>query len=54
MVSSARREINPDASVYNLLCDMEWNSPIGEANACGGDALIRLACLRRRGGYDTR
>ena len=52
VVCGRRREIAPDVSVYNLLCDMEWNTPVGEANACGGDALIRLAAFDAAGGYD--
>ena len=31
-----RKERFPEASVYNLLADMEWNTPLGEADACGG------------------
>jgi hypothetical protein len=31
---------------------MEWNTPVGEADACGGDALIRLAAFDAAGGYD--
>jgi GT2 family glycosyltransferase len=46
-----RRERYPDASIYNSLCDMEWNTPIGEARACGGDALMRVHVLRDVGGY---
>jgi len=47
-----RRERSPDESVYNKLCDMEWNTPVGEAKACGGDALIRLDAFYAVGGYD--
>lgn len=46
-----RRERHPDASLWNRLVDAEWNTPIGEANACGGDALIRRAALNDVGGY---
>ncbi|WP_198144902.1 glycosyltransferase family 2 protein [Pseudorhodobacter aquimaris] len=46
-----RRERFPDASVYNGLCDTEWDTPIGQALACGGDALMRVADLRAVGGY---
>lgn len=52
VVAGRRRELFPDASVYNLLCDMEWNTPVGEAEACGGDALIALAAFDAVGGYD--
>jgi glycosyltransferase involved in cell wall biosynthesis len=46
-----RREMFPEASLYNTLIDAEWNSPIGEARACGGDALMRVAALRQVGGF---
>ena len=46
-----RREIDPGRSIYNQLCDLEWNTPIGEAKACGGDALIRVEALQQVGGY---
>lgn len=47
-----RRERFPEASVYNRLCDREWDTPIGEARACGGDALIRWTALEEVGGYN--
>ena len=46
-----RRERHPQASVYNALIDDEWDTPVGKAKACGGDALMRLAALRAVGGY---
>ncbi|HVK14880.1 MAG TPA: glycosyltransferase family A protein [Gemmataceae bacterium] len=46
-----RREQRPDASVYNRLCDLEWDTPVGEADACGGDALMRVAAVTAVGGY---
>jgi hypothetical protein len=52
VVCGRRRERFPDASPYNRLCDMEWNTPIGEAEACGGDALIRIQPFLQIGGYD--
>ena len=33
------REVHPERSVYNRLCDMEWNTPVGEVKSCGGIAL---------------
>jgi GT2 family glycosyltransferase len=51
VVCGRRRERFPEASIYNRLCDMEWNTPIGEAEACGGDALMRVEALRKIGGY---
>lgn len=46
-----RRERHPDHSVYNQLCDWEWDGPEGETRACGGDVLLRTAALQAIGGY---
>ena len=35
------------------LCDIEWDTPIGEAELCGGDAMIRAVALEDVGGYDA-
>ncbi len=51
VVCGRRRERFPEASIYNRLCDEEWDTPIGAAKACGGDALMREAALRQIGGY---
>jgi GT2 family glycosyltransferase len=45
------RERFPDASVYQRLCDLEWDTPVGEADACGGIALMRVAAVRWAGGF---
>jgi GT2 family glycosyltransferase len=50
-VAGRRRERFPDASVYNQLCDIEWDTPVGPALACGGDALMRADALQGVGGY---
>ncbi|MEQ9498842.1 MAG: glycosyltransferase [Deltaproteobacteria bacterium] len=47
------REVNPDASVYNRLCDMEWNGPVGPIDACGGNAMIRAEAYGAAGGMRT-
>lgn len=51
VVCGRRRERFPEASIYNRLCDIEWDSPVGLARSCGGDALMRATALRRVGGY---
>ena len=51
VVCGRRRERHPERSVYNLLCDLEWDTPVGEARACGGDALMRVSAVREAGGY---
>jgi len=52
IVCGRRRERAPDASIYNRLCDMEWDTPIGEATDCGGDGLVRVEAFREAGGFD--
>ena len=47
-----RRERHPAASVYNRLIDAEWDTPVGRARSCGGDALMRVAALQEVGGFD--
>jgi GT2 family glycosyltransferase len=49
-----RRERHPEASLWNRLADAEWDTPVGEAAACGGDALMRTAALAEVGGYNPR
>lgn len=52
VVCGRRRERFPENSVYNRLCDMEWNTPVGESKYCGGDAMMRVSALRKVGGYN--
>lgn len=47
-----RRERFPNASFYNRMCDEEWDTPIGDAPACGGDALYRVSAFAAAGGFD--
>jgi len=50
-VFGRRRERFPEASLYNALCDDEWDVPVGLVAACGGDVLFRVAALKEAGGY---
>jgi GT2 family glycosyltransferase len=52
VVAGRRRERYRDQTVYNRLADLEWDTPVGEASACGGDAMVRASAFRRAGGYD--
>jgi len=52
VVCGRRRERDPGASVYNFLCDVDWEAPAGDARACGGDALLRLRAIDEIGGYN--
>ena len=47
-----RRERFPEASVYNRLIDLEWDTPTGQAQACGGDALMRMKAVQQVGGFN--
>ena len=47
------RERDPGASVYNRLCDLEWDTPVGESTWFAGNALIRAAAFDAVGGYDS-
>jgi GT2 family glycosyltransferase len=50
-VCGNRRERFPERSVYNWLCDREWEGPPGEVRACGGDVMVRTEALQAIGGY---
>jgi GT2 family glycosyltransferase len=45
------RERFPDASVFNYLCDVEWNTPIGDVKSCGGIAMMRIRAFESVGGF---
>lgn len=47
-----RFEAHPDASLYNRLADEEWDTPVGLADACGGDAMMRMTALDEVGGFN--
>lgn len=51
-VCGRRRERYPDRSFYNRICDEEWDTPVGEAAACGGDALFRVSAFAKVGGFN--
>jgi GT2 family glycosyltransferase len=52
VVCGRRRERYPDRSIYNKLADIEWNTPVGDAKACGGDAMMRVEAFKQVGGYN--
>ncbi|MBK5006447.1 glycosyltransferase family 2 protein [Pseudomonas sp. S32] len=51
VVCGRRRERFARQTPFNLLCDMEWDTPVGEARACGGDALMRVQAFDAVGGF---
>ena len=52
VVCGRRRERNPDASRYTRMCDLEWDTPVGETTECGGDSMMRLAHFNAVNGFD--
>jgi glycosyltransferase involved in cell wall biosynthesis len=50
-VCGRRRERFPEKTVYNMLCDVEWDTPIGEAKACGGDVMMRVDAFENVHGF---
>ncbi|WOI54459.1 glycosyltransferase family 2 protein [Parvularcula sp. LCG005] len=51
-IAGRRREIHPGDTWYNTLCDIEWDTPVGQADAIGGDALYRVKPFREAGGFN--
>jgi hypothetical protein len=50
-VAGRLRERFPERSIYNRLCDREWDTPVGEVRAIGGIAMLRMDALRAVGGF---
>jgi len=50
-VCGRRRERFPERSVYNWLCDVEWEGPPGETRFFGGDVMIRREAFEAVNGY---
>ena len=53
IVAGRCRERFPQASLYHRLCDIEWNTPVGEVQSCGGIAMIRVAALKQVGAFNA-
>ncbi|OJU89303.1 MAG: glycosyl transferase [Burkholderiales bacterium 66-5] len=51
VVAGRLRERHPERSIYNRLCDIEWDTPVGDTKACGGIAMVRATPLQAVGGF---
>jgi GT2 family glycosyltransferase len=51
VVSGRVRERDPGGSVFNRLCEWEWQTPVGDAAACGGNALMRVSAFTAAHGF---
>lgn len=47
------REQFPERSIYNRLCDLEWDTPVGESKASGGIVMMRVSAFQDAGGFRT-
>ena len=51
IVSGRRVEKFPEASVYNTLMDIEWNTPVGETLAVLGDMCVKVHMFKEIEGF---
>jgi glycosyltransferase involved in cell wall biosynthesis len=49
-----RREIHPEASIFNRILDLDWMYKPGFTEFCGGDVLIRRKVLSEVDGFDEK
>ncbi|WP_411819745.1 glycosyltransferase [Hyphococcus formosus] len=52
IVTGRCRERYPDATIYNRLCEIEWNGPVGEIDACGGIFVVRTRAFEEVDGFN--
>ncbi len=45
------REVHPEASVFNRLCDLEWRQTPGEMQTAGGRFMARARAFKEVGGF---
>ena len=50
-VQGRLRERHPERSIYNQLCEWEWQRPVGESRSIGGIALVRMKAFDDAGGF---
>ena len=51
VVCGRLRERFPERSIYNRLCDIEWDRPVGATDACGGIFMTRTALFASLAGF---
>jgi GT2 family glycosyltransferase len=57
IVTGHLTERDPEASVYNRLCAIEWRSPAGrieDMNGLGGIMAVRVSAFQKVGGFNER
>jgi len=53
VVCGRLREKYRDTTIYGRLCDMEWDTAIGEVDACGGIAMMRANVFSSVEGFNV-
>ena len=53
VVSGRLREKRPEASLFNMLIEFEWDLPTGEVKNCGGIAMMRATAFDAVQGFRT-
>jgi glycosyltransferase involved in cell wall biosynthesis len=53
LVCGRRREKYPRSSHYTSVIDIEWHTPPGYTEACGGDFLIRVSAFQEVEGFNS-
>jgi len=46
------RERHPERSIYNRMCDIGWDYPVGTIESCGGVAMYRADRFTGAGGFN--
>lgn len=52
LITGWRKELFPQASVYNDMCEVEWHRPAGDIKVAGGDVMVRVKAHQAVGGYN--
>lgn len=52
VVCGRLKERNPERSIYNRICNLEWDAPVGEVSSTGGIAVMRVQAYDEVGGFD--
>lgn len=54
IVCGRLKERFPEATIYNALCDVEWDTVVGEVHSSGGIFMCRSKVFRKAGGFNPQ
>jgi hypothetical protein len=52
VVAGRVRELHPERSMLNRLCDLEWQQPSGPTKSVGGIFMVRATAFEQVGGFN--